>query len=328
MKQSHKRVLFIHIQFYDYDQRIKDKMHELGYTLDSFCEDPKVGRFDKILQKWDPQFIMKKSTKQQTEFIETLSKTAIQYDYIFVLKGEKISRKFLMDLKKLNPKAKFILYMWDDVDRVSNFFEMNDMYDEIYSFDINDAKKYGLKFLPLFFCEQFRNDGSIVKNTDVFFSGWDHSSRRQLLERIIPVLMENNMRYYFHIYSGRWKVLKQKIKQMNFKKEPSYIKYNTLSLKQNAELTLNSKILIDIQHPTQSGLTMRTLEALAAKSKLITTNTDVTKYDFYKPNNILIIDRENPIIDLEFLKTSYENVPEEIVEKYSLSNWIKTMLDK
>lgn len=328
MEKDNKRVLFIHINFYEYNQRIKEKMYELGYILDCFCEDLRVGILDKIIQKCNSQFITIKSVKHQNKFIDTLSKTGIQYDFIFVIKGEKLKHKFLMDLKKINPKARFVLYMWDDVERVSNFFENKEMYDEIYSFDKKDAKQHGFKFLPLFFCDQFRDSSNIEKSIDVYFSGCEHSGRRQLLEKIIPVLRQNNMSYYFHLYTGIWKVLRRKIKQMNFKKEPNYIKYHTLSLKENSEFTLNSRVLIDIQHPTQTGLTMRTIEALAAKSKLVTTNRDVEKYDFYNPNNILIINRENSVIDLEFLKTPYENVPEEIVEKYSLSNWIKTILDK
>jgi hypothetical protein len=264
----------------------------------------------------------------QEKLINTLSKTGIRYDYIFVIKGEKLTNKFLIDLKQLNPKAQFIQYMWDDVNRVANFFDNMHIYDKIYSFDKKNAEQYCLEFLPLFFCDEFKSICNTDKKIDVYFSGWEHSDRRQLIEIIIPILKENNSSYYFHIYTGLWKVLRQKIKKMDFKKEPDYIKYNTLSLKKNAELTLKSRILIDIQHPTQSGLTMRTIEALAAKCKLITTNSDIKKYDFYDANNILIIDRDRPIIDSKFLYTPYKNVPEDIVEKYSLTNWIKTMLDK
>jgi len=328
MGKRSKRVLFIHIEFYEYSQRIKDKMKELGYIVDCFCEDPKIRMVDKILQKFNSQFLTIKSTGLQNKLIKKLSKSEIKYDYIFVIKGEKLQKEFLLHLKELNPKAQFVLYMWDDAERVANFLENKDVYDKIYSFDKNDSKQYGLELLPLFFCDHFRNDGNVEKNIDAFFLGWDHSDRRQLIEKILPILRENNMNYYFHLYTGIWKSLRRRIWNLNFRKKPDYVKYNTLSLKKSIQLTLNSRILIDIQHPSQSGLTMRTLETLAAKSKLITTNSSVEKYDFYNPKNILIIDRENPVIDPEFLKTPYENVPEEIVEEYSLANWIQTMLDK
>lgn len=317
VEKINKRVLFIHIQFYEYNQRIQDKMRELGYIVDCFCEDPKIGKSDKLFTKFKSEYITIKSVKKQKEFIDTLVKTGVQYDYIFVIKGERLTKEFLMELKRLNPKAHFILYMWDNVERVSNFFEKKEMYNDIYSFDTRDVNQYGFNFLPLFFCDEFKNN-NIEKKIDVYFSGWEHSNRRKLLENLIPMLIENNISYYFHLFTGRWRVLKSKIKHRNFKKEPKYIKYQTLSFKVNADLTLKSRILIDIQHPTQTGLTMRTIEALAAKTKLITTNNDIVKYDFYNPNNILVIDRVNPIINPSFLETPYQDVPKEIVERYSL----------
>src|SRR5690606_39098696 len=52
----------------------------------------------------------------------------------------------------------------------------------------------------------------------------------------------------------------------------------------------NSKIVIDIAHANQKGLSMRPFEALGLKRKLITNNTDIKNYDFYNPNNIFIIE--------------------------------------
>lgn len=56
--------------------------------------------------------------------------------------------------------------------------------------------------------------------------------------------------------------------------------------------------------------------------------THIATYDFYNPQNILIVDRVNPHIDPEFLTLPYVNVSESIIfKRYSLTNWIQTMLD-
>ena len=62
------------------------------------------------------------------------------------------------------------------------------------------------------------------------------------------------------------------------------------------------------------------------KRKFITTNKDIVNYDFYNSNNILVIDRKNPIIDFDFLMTPYEELDENIYYKYSLENWILEVL--
>ena len=80
-----------------------------------------------------------------------------------------------------------------------------------------------------------------------------------------------------------------------------------------------------MQHPKQTGLTMRTIETLGAKKKLITTNPHVKEYDFYRPENILIVDRYNPVITKEFLDAPWKEIPENIYKKYSISSWLNSI---
>jgi hypothetical protein len=322
-----KRVLFIHIDFYEYNQRIADELHELGYEVDCFCQDIKINLFEKIVEKFCSGYFFSKNIKKQNDFINNIVCGFRKYDFVFVIKGEKLDNYFLDRLRKSNPQACFILYLWDDVARISNFFMNYKYYDRVFSFDRKDAEQYGMSFLPLFFCNDFRLNNT-QKDIDVYFSGWDHSDRRKFIEKIITVLDKNNMKYYFHIFTGRWKTFKDKFKRFDLKRKPDYLKFKKLPLTKNAELTRKSKVIIDIQHPTQKGLTMRTVEALAAKAKLITTNEEVMNYDFYNPNNIQIVDRNNPIVYSSFFKSPYQELSEEIVEKYSLANWLKSLLQQ
>lgn len=322
-----ERVLFIHIDFYDYNERIKNKIRELGYELDSFCEDPQINFVDKVIKRFKPEIIDFKSDKEQNELIDRIKKNGIQYDYVFVIKGERLKKEFLSELKRISPKAKFLLYMWDDVARVINFIENKEIYDEIYSFDRMDIEKYDLKFLPLFYCDDFITKKDNLKDIDLFFSGWMHSDRRNIIERILPVLKKNKMNYYVHLYTGRLKIIKDRLMKMEFVKNPEYIKYKKISIEKNAVLTNRSRIILDIQHYTQNGLTMRVFEALSAKCKIITTNIDIKNYDFYNQNNILIIDRNNPEINEEFLTSPIKDIPDDIVNRYSLENWIRTIIN-
>lgn len=89
----------------------------------------------------------------------------------------------------------------------------------------------------------------------------------------------------------------------------------------------DSTIMIDIQRPEQVGLTFRVFESLGYRKKLITTNKDVVNYDFYNPNNILVLDPENIKIPESFLESEYQEVPEEIFNKYQIKNWVKKILE-
>jgi len=87
----------------------------------------------------------------------------------------------------------------------------------------------------------------------------------------------------------------------------------------------NSEILLDLVREGQNGLSFRIFEAMALQKKLITTNVNIKDYDFYNPNNILIIAKSKPIISEKFLAVNYQPIPENIYNKYTLENWIKTV---
>lgn len=86
------------------------------------------------------------------------------------------------------------------------------------------------------------------------------------------------------------------------------------------------KAIVDlIGHPTQEGLSLRPLEALFFKKKLITDNRAIKKTKLYNPNNIFILG-EDPLVYLsEFIKSPYQ-LPsnyEEILNYYSFEEWTK-----
>lgn len=72
---------------------------------------------------------------------------------------------------------------------------------------------------------------------------------------------------------------------------------------------------------------MRTIETHGMRKKLITTNQNIKNYDFYDENNILIVDRKNPVIPYAFVESKYKMLPENIYDKYSLTYWIKTIFE-
>ncbi len=88
----------------------------------------------------------------------------------------------------------------------------------------------------------------------------------------------------------------------------------------------DTNFVIDVEHPNQQGLTMRTIEMLGLQKKLITTNKSIVDYDFYHPNNICVVDRQNPVVDAGFLQSDYFYIDKTIRNKYSLKSWLLNLL--
>ena len=53
---------------------------------------------------------------------------------------------------------------------------------------------------------------------------------------------------------------------------------------------LSARAFLEILQPGQSGMTIRTLEALFLNRKLITNNNNARTLDIYHPNNIYVLD--------------------------------------
>lgn len=107
----------------------------------------------------------------------------------------------------------------------------------------------------------------------------------------------------------------------------STFQYNKLNSKNIADIVDKSKIVLDIQHPKQTGLTMRTIEMIGMKKKILTTNKEIKEYDFYRSENICVIDRNNIEINDDFLELPYKELDGEIYEKYSLNSWVQEVLE-
>jgi len=72
---------------------------------------------------------------------------------------------------------------------------------------------------------------------------------------------------------------------------------------------------------------MRTIEALGAGKKLITTNPAVAVHDFYDPQNIVVIERGRPLsVPDGFFTAPYAEVTEQVYKRYSLGGWINDVL--
>jgi hypothetical protein len=85
----------------------------------------------------------------------------------------------------------------------------------------------------------------------------------------------------------------------------------------------DSFAILDIEHPRQTGLTMRTFEAMGAGKKLVTTNERVKNTDFYNSENILVIERDSvPSIPSSFFLTPYVPPSDSILKKYSINGWL------
>ena len=325
-----QKLLFVPIGFYDYDDMIEKELVKAGYDVTRFTP---IGDFNKhkierainILTK--DRYVYRKAHDREVKY---LLSDDTRFDVVFVIVGRHLLPDIMDELRRKNPDARFILYLWDDVKRVKYYKKNKHHYDKIFTFDNFDAKKYGLEFLPLFFTDKHRYSGE-DKCYDLSLVGTYHSDRLRIWESVFEKSGVTESRSYLYLVATQIGQVISAYLPLNKKKKSKwdssrYIKIKLQGFETMAEKLKRTRTTLDVQFGSQNGLTLRTMESLAARTKLITTNQNVKDYDFYSYGNIYVIDRENPEVPEEFFSQDYKEIPSEIVEKYSLTNWVHTIL--
>lgn len=323
-----KNVLLIATAFFGYEKRTQKQIEELGGNVYLFNERSVESSIDRALIKVNPNIYKKRTISYYKSIVEKLKNVNIDFVYIY---GATMIDCDIVNLLKQNFKCPFILYLADSVKNNKRYEKMFPLFDWIKTFDRKDYIYYKKKFsnfhfLPLFYSPEYQNDEKRERDYkyDLCFIGTIHSDRWDFIRKIKKQAEDNGLSVFCYAYlQSKFMFFYHLIFNRKFTHAHySDFNYDKMSISDVKEHMLNSKVIVDVQYPKNSGLTMRTIETMGLRRKLITANKDIKNYDFYNQKNILIVDRENPIINKEFVITPYEEVDSDIYESYSLKNWV------
>ena len=333
MNNKKKNILFIAPIFFDYYKEIINEMELLNYQVDFFCDSSNNSNLFKVLSRINKNFV---KIPMHFYFKNSIIKNIRDknYDCIFFIAGMtfSFSPKMLEILKKKNPKSRFILYQWDGEENIKFVRKMHYFFEEIYTFDrVDYLKNDKYKFLPLFYTKDYQIIGQNRKidfKYDISYIGTAHPRKLFWIDKMANAfrdILPNQ--FIYHYIPSKFKYFYHKLTSKEYKKiklKDLYI--NKMPKSELMEVFENSKCILDAPQDGQNGLTIRTIECLGAKRKLITTNEDIKNYDFYCEENILIYDGNRKNINNSFFIKPYKEIPVEVYEKYSLKNWLKIIL--
>jgi hypothetical protein len=323
---ANKRVLLIAPNFFGYEKAIIDALTQYGASVDFLPDRPFKNHVARGLSTiwggaaslYSRYLIYKKHLQSWRDK---------NFDYILIINGQTCSSEFIDELRGLFKSACFLLYIWDSVRNRPNSISIMGKFDRVFTFDPVDASEYRLRFRPLFFLDRYQELlGSRGQKYCLSFIGTMHSDRYLVSKRVFAQI-PHSFEVYKYFYVQSWYVyLAKKLTRVSFQNSRiSEFNFSPLSGDQIDSVFRDSLCILDIEHPRQSGLTIRSLEALGAGKKLVTTNATIVKYDFFCPDNILVINRDFPEIPDSFLRSSYKPLPFQVYEKYSVAGWLHTL---
>lgn len=304
-----------------YGDAIKKELEQRGAVVNGYDERPSQNTLVKIVIR-----LFKKRIPQIFDrYIQRVIKEneGVEFDYILICRGEAFTPYTIQHLRQAFSRAKVILYFWDIL-RCADVRYNIPYGDKVLSFDPQDVEEnQGLQFRPTFFVNEYKKvqKQSTLKQ-DVVFIGTLHSSRHKIIQRFENVFFNNGIKLYTYLYVPSILVyLKDfvfKFPYISFSK----VHFSPISVSETIKVLNETKAILDINYTGQKSLSTRAYEAMAARRKYITTNPEVKKYDFYNQQNIAVIDLENPVLPKDFLNTPFVDIPQNILNHYSVSGLV------
>lgn len=259
----------------------------------------------KICSKFKEYDQEKAEVKFLSQTLEKVRKEKNYYSVVFCINGSFLSDEFYQVLKELNPRARFIYYAWDDVKNLIKQTHIS-FFDEIFAYNISECQKYDFIYCPMF-VQNEEIGHAAVDVYDILFIGSAHSDRQRIADDLYSKY-RRKYRLFIYLYDP-----------MNTKGQ--FCHDQPLSYEKYMEYMRKSKAILDVPQSTQEGPTTRSFDALITKTKVITVNPYMKKYPIYS-DNILIVDRNNIMIDEKFMAEPYSETE---YRALTIPEWLKNL---
>lgn len=209
--------------------------------------------------------------------------------------------------------TRLILYLLNPISFSDDYKELSKRW-EVWSFSEKDCADNGLMYGETFYSEcipqQFKD---VYISKDVFFIGTD-KGRGKTIEHIKNKLIDYGLNVDIRIADNK--------KHIYNRRYSRYLKY-----KENCKEVASSKMLLEVVQNGQTGLTLRTMEALFFNKKLITNNAYIKNSIIYRPENFFVIGDDRWEDFEKFVSVPFQPIPDGVKREFSLDRWIERLLN-
>lgn len=215
-------------------------------------------------------------------------------------------------INRLNPKARVIAWYWNSVSAHIRPTKLKGDCD-IWSFDPENCKKYGMKFNHQYYFSSLADTSDKIMQ-DVYFCGSDSGRGKQITD-IYDKLQKIGITSRFQVVYPQYGGLPKELISPP-------VSYDVIR-----KNIVGTKAILEIVREGQSGATVRTMEALFFRKKLITTNQSVVQEPFYDSRNIYLI-KDGSLDGLkEFMMTDMKEFSQEYIDQYDVIQWVNNFRD-
>jgi hypothetical protein len=268
-------------------------------------------------------FLMKFKRKFGLNFDKYISSNEIGSEFdMIVFFDISCDYRNLPHLKGKNKDVR--LFLWNIVDdfvgrlrkenKNADIEYVKSCFDKVYSFDKEDCKKYGLEYFPSLYTTDCKLLSSEYNN-DIVFLG-SEKGRGEILKNIYDTFAKYGVKQKYHVYMFDAPYVEADGFTLTSKTE---------NYKTYLEWVAKSRGILDMPQSGQIGFTLRIMESVFLKKKLVTTYKDIINYKLYSRNNIFIVGYDDECRIKDFVNDEYEEVCDDVLMFYDCKMWLHNM---
>jgi len=314
------KILLIALHYHDYTANIVQELRALGHEVRVHDIMPR-DLLMKTIRIISPGMWQRRLDVHHARILA--AEAGSPADMVLFIQAHQMSAANMAGFREAFADARFVLYNWDSIDN-HDYRPHLDAFDEVFTFDPDDARAYDLKYLPLFCSREFQ--GLPRREQDhkqVYFVG-----------NIV-----NPARYHalaaFRDYCGQEGIPLQAYMACS---PPTRLKFLRLGIStrglpsgsigraQFLDMIETSVAVFDFANHHQSGYTMRVFENLCAGKKIITNNPRVAQEIFYSPDRFHVFDNLDFTGVKEFIDMPLAD-PEAQFPEYRIQAFVRHLVD-
>ena len=332
MMQTKKTILFGMPTDHSIYRMIEDNLKYLGFHVISIAYNHQEFNYPSITSRLKIKFQqivlrdLHAKQKLKTSIFQPIVAQQLslhpEIDWALFIRADIYDTSLLKFIKN-KISGGMVNYQWDGLDRYPDIKKCMNVFDRFYIFDPADLD-FDENLLPA--CNFYFDHNLHMLPDDssgMYFIGTHMPERIHAVNALCAAARQAGWHTNFHVgWFGRDATT---IKNLYMKEVDIF--HESKSFEENQLAAQQAKVLVDFKTPTHNGLSFRIFESIGYEKKLITTNAEVKKYDFFHPNNIFVWDGKNLDGLADFLSHPYCPLDNSIRLKYSFSNWIKYLLD-
>ena len=314
-------ILMVALHYHDYTRAIADEFERMGHTVSLHDIQPRSLAW-KALSTLSRPMWEKALHRHHASILRAEQGKA--YDLVLFIQVHQLRLPQLDAFRDAFPAARFALYNWDSIDN-HDYRPYADRFDDIYTFDQGDAAEYGYKYLPLFCLRQFQfEEDPREADKGVYFVG--------NLVKIPRYLMIAEFRDYceqrgipFKTHLATTPPVKAALVKAGH--VPRGLASGPIAKEDFIAMMKSVSATFDFANHHQTGYTMRVIENLCARRKIITSNAGVKRESFYSPDRFHVFEEGDGFEGVEkFLDTPLAE-PERMFPEYHVQTFAKHLID-